>query len=57
MARPSPESGGSAWRSSNEPIPHLSPEPDVLGQLPPFVKPLPLKIEPEDVKYLRVKGL
>jgi hypothetical protein len=31
-------------------------EPDVFGQLPLFVKPLPSKIEPEDVKYLHAKG-
>ncbi len=31
-------------------------EPDVLGQLPPFVKPLPSKIEPDDVAYLQSKG-
>jgi hypothetical protein len=31
-------------------------EPDLLAQLPAFVKPLPSKIAPEDVKYLYTKG-
>lgn len=31
-------------------------EPDLLGQLPAFIKPLPPKIAPEDVKYLYAKG-
>lgn len=31
-------------------------EPDLLAQLPAFVKPLPAKIAPEDVKYLHTKG-
>jgi hypothetical protein len=31
-------------------------EPDLLAQLPGFVKPLPSKIAPEDVKYLYTKG-
>lgn len=33
-------------------------EPDIqlLGQLPPFIKPLPSKLAPEDVRYLHAKG-
>jgi hypothetical protein len=31
-------------------------EPDLLAQLPAFIKPLPSKIAPEDVKYLHTKG-
>jgi hypothetical protein len=31
-------------------------EPDLLAQLPAFIKPLPSKIAPEDVKYLYAKG-
>ena len=31
-------------------------EPDLLAQLPAFVKPLPPKIAPEDVRYLHTKG-
>lgn len=31
-------------------------EPDFLAQLPAFLKPLPAKIAPEDVKYLYTKG-
>ncbi|CAM1508336.1 Fc.00g051840.m01.CDS01 [Cosmosporella sp. VM-42] len=31
-------------------------EPDTIGQLPAFVRPLPTKIAAEDVKYLHVKG-
>lgn len=31
-------------------------EPDLLAQLPAFIKPLPSKIAPEDVKYLYSKG-
>ncbi|KAH8908761.1 cutinase transcription factor 1 beta [Coniochaeta sp. PMI_546] len=31
-------------------------EPDLLAQLPAFVRPLPSKIAPEDVKYLYTKG-
>jgi len=31
-------------------------EPDLLSQLPAFVKPIPSKIAPEDVKYLYTKG-
>ncbi|KAB5575879.1 cutinase transcription factor 1 [Coniochaeta sp. 2T2.1] len=31
-------------------------EPDLLAQLPAFIKPLPSKIAPEDVEYLYKKG-
>jgi hypothetical protein len=31
-------------------------EPDLQDQLPAFIRPLPAKIEPEDVKYLAAKG-
>lgn len=31
-------------------------EPDLLAQLPAFIKPLPARIAPEDVKYLHTKG-
>jgi hypothetical protein len=31
-------------------------EPDVASQLPPFIRPLPAKIAPEDVNYLHMKG-
>lgn len=31
-------------------------EPEVNAQLPPFVRPLPSKIAPEDISYLQVKG-
>jgi hypothetical protein len=30
--------------------------PDLLAQLPAFIKPVPSKIAPEDVKYLHTKG-
>jgi hypothetical protein len=30
--------------------------PDLLAQLPVFIKPVPAKIAPEDVKYLHTKG-
>lgn len=31
-------------------------DPEASGQLPPFVRPLPSKISPEDVRYLHAKG-
>lgn len=31
-------------------------DPEASGQLPPFVRPLPSKISPEDVRYLYAKG-
>jgi hypothetical protein len=32
-------------------------EPDLLAQLPAFIKPLPSRLVPEDVKYLYTKGV
>lgn len=32
-------------------------EPDLLAELPAFIKPLPSRIGPEDVKYLYAKGV
>ncbi|UKZ93985.1 Cutinase transcription factor 1 beta [Trichoderma asperellum] len=60
------EASRSSWANSATSVGHASSrtsqsisllgDPEASGQLPPFVRPLPSKISPEDVRYLHAKG-
>ncbi|KAI0471951.1 fungal-specific transcription factor domain-containing protein [Xylariaceae sp. FL0804] len=51
---PHPSTGNGALRT--EQIPDVPEQSNPAAQVPAFIKPLPAKVAPEDVSYLRMKG-